>query len=148
MGRPQRAESRCVGNEHVGLRYVAEQAERKASKERRAQKVETFKEDVKKGAGWSRRATNNPKALGRGSMQVLLVLLEVRVLHRTTCKRACGTVPRNRAKPGWRAPEAQGWQEPERRWLAGGANLTCGGSGGRGPGAGDESWMGLMRRGT
>ena len=42
-----------------------------------------------------------------------LVLLEVRVLHLTTCERACITVSRNRVKPGWSAPEAQGWQELE-----------------------------------
>ena len=38
----------------------------------------------------------------------LLVLLQVRVLHHTTGERACGTVSRNRAKPGWSTPEAQG----------------------------------------
>ena len=39
-------------------------------------------------------------------------------------------------------------KEPKRRTLAGGANLACGGPGGRGPGGGDRSWMGLVRCGT
>ena len=75
-----------------------------------------------------------------------LVLLEVRVLHRATCQRACGTVSRNHAKPAWRAPQTHRWQEPERRWLPGGANLACSGSAdsGRGPGGSDESWVGLV----
>ena len=58
-------------------------------------------------------------------------LLEVWVPHCATCERDCGTVSRSRAKPGWRAPKTQGWQEPERRWLAGGVNLACGGSASR-----------------
>ena len=59
----------------------------------------------------------------------LLVLLVVRVLHRTTCEWACGTVSRNRAELGRSTLEAQGWQEPKRRTMPGGANLACGGLG-------------------
>ena len=62
-------------------------------------------------------------------------------------ERACGTVSRNRAKPGRRTQEAQGWQEPKRRTLAGGINLACGGPGGRGPSDCHGSSMGLARCG-
>ena len=53
----------------------------------------------------------------------LLVLLEVRVLHRTTCEVACGTVLRNRTKA---------------------AVVCCGSSRKAGTRNGDKSWMGLM----
>ena len=47
------------------------------------------------------------------------VLLEVRILHRTTGERACGTVSQSRARPGRSIAEAQGWQNPkDGRWLA------------------------------
>ena len=74
----------------------------------------------------------------------VLVVLEVRVPHRTTGERACGAVSRSRARPERSTPEVQGWQKPKRRTLAGGANLACGGPGGRGPGGCDGSWMGLV----
>ena len=79
----------------------------------------------------------------------ILVVLKVRVLHCTTgertCAGRCGGIVQIR---GWSTPEAQGWQEPKRRTLAGGANLACGEPGGRGPGGGDGSWMGLVQCGT
>ena len=40
-------------------------------------------------------------------------------------KRARGTVSRSRAQPGRSAQEAQGWQKPKERTLAGGASLAC-----------------------
>ena len=41
----------------------------------------------------------------------VLVLLEVRYLHRTTGERACGS--RSRAEPGRSTSKAQGWQKPK-----------------------------------
>ena len=71
----------------------------------------------------------------------VLVLLEMRVLHRTTGEKACGTVSWNRAKLVRSTREALGWQEHKRRTLAGGANLACGGPGGRGRSGCDGSWL-------
>ena len=41
------------------------------------------------------------------------------VPHRTTGERARGTVSRSRAEPGRSTKEAQGWQKPKGRTLAG-----------------------------
>ena len=53
-----------------------------------------------------------------------MVLLEMRFYTTQRVKRACGTVSRDRAKPGW---------------CTGGAILARGGPGGRGPGGCDGS---------
>ena len=63
--------------------------------------------------------------------------------HAHAGERACGTVSRNRARPGWSTPEAQGRQEPIRRWLA----EPTWEPGGRSVGGGDGSWVGLVRCG-
>ena len=61
----------------------------------------------------------------------------------TPHKRARGTASRSRAEPERSTQEAQGWQKPKGRTLAGGANQACGGLGGRGLGGCDGNWMGL-----
>ena len=73
---------------------------------------------------WSSNASRGGREPHAGEDGQVLVLLEMRVLHRTTGERVCGTVSRNRARPGRSTPEAQGCQ-------------ACGGPGGRGPGGGD-----------
>ena len=74
------------------------------------------------------------RARTRWRRRAILVLLEVRIPHRTTGEMAHETVSRSRAEPGRSTQEAQGWQKLKGRTLAGGANLACGGPGGRCPG--------------
>ena len=60
----------------------------------------------------------------------VMVLLEVRVLHRTTGERACGTVSRSRAEPGWCTPRSSRMAETQKTDAGyADANLACGRAG-------------------